>query len=893
MRTRGYVLFAMLFIVSLGALAVGHYLIEPAWKDFPLLAVEGSGGLFWQVQSTFLSVGFASLAIAAQLFAEAPLAIGASRGRVFSHVGAERFVAAGLVANIAIATEAVWMPSSVGIIAVVAPWFIATIFLLVRSTVKLMELFGRPSLLDTVVARTLTTEIAARVETAGKLYERANRDIERLFVSEEAPLAAELRGRVAFRVRAPDNSLVLKAVRPALVRRAISELAPRTTEGNSTTAEDPEPFIEPRIHCDLAPGDRLRTGQHAFRVEVAPALSETTRNRVTALLLESLVFEHEDTITAVEESLRDVSSLRDTIGTAVRTGAFATAERALRLLGTALRGVWLSAPEDRDILSASRSQIEELLRAGGDVEQDVTLSPRVASIFIDAAMKRAVEAGRVGNVGYVEECLRSFTRMWSDVLRYGGDSFEPVRSRIVTCMVTLAAYVYSGSDVNYGEKNVTRAIWAFVHIVKLAIDAKCIPDAVRAAEELGTLFEYREEGDAREQVRAGQLVLSAWCSYLAAATDDRDPSDSVLPAALAPRGTLIELLQARKVAGRGESPFSRWEWWELRDTSSVRAQSMEMSGYVDRELVKALVSAGGPLPDAADDETAADYQRFVSLLSEAGSDPSDAQARLKAALQAKIDEWELSEDRLLAVEAISEGRLQAVRDALRNALEVEPRIVNFVPRKQALPVPEEGTTCVDDSLPILGMNLLIPRMFLVDRVFKQTYADPSMFGSAIATGFTDGEDRRVADGLRALSPDPIQLTVAEIRDAIAMLDEHEAKHHVLFKPYGGVDDLQEWYDADMRKILDRITVIETAVLDQEAFLFDPRTTLLSRREPEEKAGLDTVEGTTISLGVFDDAKSEGEPQVRIETGEYFVVWAGEDPRVIRFGNGTESPLGSD
>jgi hypothetical protein len=53
--------------------------------------------------------------------------------------------------------------------------------------------------------------------------------------------------------------------------------------------------------------------------------------------------------------------------------------------------------------------------------------------------------------------------------------------------------------------------------------------------------------------------------------------------------------------------------------------------------------------------------------------------------------------------------------------------------------------------------------------------------------------------------------------------------------------------------------------------------------PEGKEGLSPVDGTSIALGVFEDVQGEDEPQVRIETGEYFVVWPGEDPRVLRFG----------
>ncbi|WP_207549387.1 hypothetical protein, partial [Mycobacteroides chelonae] len=63
------------------------------------------------MQTTFLSVGFAGFAIAAQLFAESPLAIGASRRQVLEYIGAGQFVGVGLAANAVIAIETIWLSS--------------------------------------------------------------------------------------------------------------------------------------------------------------------------------------------------------------------------------------------------------------------------------------------------------------------------------------------------------------------------------------------------------------------------------------------------------------------------------------------------------------------------------------------------------------------------------------------------------------------------------------------------------------------------------------------------------------------------------------------------------------------------------------------------------------
>ena len=133
--------------MSVALLAIARGTCDPQWLKLYLPTTPGGDGILWQVQTTFLSVGFAGLAIAAQLFVEAPLAIGASRRRVLEYIGAGWFVGVGLV----LAIETIWLSSGLGVLAVALVWFVPTVLLLVKSAVRLMDLFGNPSLLDEVV----------------------------------------------------------------------------------------------------------------------------------------------------------------------------------------------------------------------------------------------------------------------------------------------------------------------------------------------------------------------------------------------------------------------------------------------------------------------------------------------------------------------------------------------------------------------------------------------------------------------------------------------------------------------------------------------------------------------------------------------------------------------
>ena len=882
MKRRDVLFLVCTLIVSVVLLAVAHYEGDPDWLARHLPAAAGGDGILWQVQTTFLSVGFAGLAIAAQLFAEAPLAIGASRGRVLEYIQAGWFVGVGLVANAVIAVETIWLSSALGVLGVALLWFTPTVVVLMVSTTKLMQLFGHPSRLDEVVRLSLVDSLSSRLSEVSRKYADAKKQLEGLVVADWSvgfPKASS----VTLRVPVPKAGRVIKTIRPKVVRQAIDSLGLRATEDGLMNSDLTEVYEPPRLTIDVEPGDRIRLGETAFRVITSKELDEATTGRMVRLLQSSIEFEPSGSVTPDEETDREIANLKDAIGTNLRSGALSTAERAVELLGHVVRGVWMAEPASLDSSRrASFTRRDWLFRSIGEVEQDALLSARVAGIFVSAAMTRALEAPRTGSTEYVDECLRSFTRLWFDVLRHGGPEFDSVPSRITTCVQNLAAYSYSTTDER--EDLQARGTWAMVELVKLALDAKKPDDAKMAAQELNGLFEFDREGSGRSHVRGGQLVLSGWLDYLADQKDERDPADSDLRALVTPRGTWSEILAARNLAERGAAPFSRWDWWEMKTTASSRAQALQLSGYIDRAQLAALASSHGALPPADDQATASEYERFLRLLDEGGKELTAKETNLKQKFTEEIAKWDAAEDKRLALEPLSEERTEALRGALRETFSGRPRLA------AEIPILEEDPVTTETSPSILGMNFRVPRHYLVDKVFNQTYADPKDLGQIIGQGFAEGEEQKIVSELRSLRDDALQPTAFVIRQEIEGLGS-EAEHYVLVTPYGGLDDLEDWYSIELRDALERVTHIETGVLDAEALLFDRRKTLVSCRKPEDKEGLAPVDGTTIALGVFEDVQGGDEPQVRIETGEYFVVWPGEDPRVIRFG--TPSTDGSD
>ncbi|OHU75759.1 hypothetical protein BKG84_26955 [Mycobacteroides chelonae] len=290
----------------------------------------------------------------------------------------------------------------------------------------------------------------------------------------------------------------------------------------------------------------------------------------------------------------------------------------------------------------------------------------------------------------------------------------------------------------------------------------------------------------------------------------------------------------------------------------------------------ALAASYGSLPPASDQQTASEYQRLLRVLDERGVDLSLGESELKKNLKDEIVKWKVAEDERLATESVSDTRIDSLRTGLHEALDNGQRLADKVPCVDDIP------EHVDVSRPILGMNLRIPKHYLVEKIFNQTYADPAELGRTIARSFTDGEERKIVETLHSLEATSLEPSVRAIREQIDALGD-QAAHYVLLTPYRGLMDVDGWYSAEFSGALARVVHIETSALDGEAILFDRRTALISCRRPEEKDGLVPVGNTSIALGVFYDAPDADGPQVRIETGEYFVVWPGDAPRVFRFG----------
>lgn len=849
-------------LVSVLLIGAFHYNGDPAWVGRNLGRSAGADIALWQVQTTFLSVGFAGLTIAAQLFAETPLAIGTSRKRILSYIGAGWFVTMGLAANALMAVEAIWLPSATGVVIAFA-WFVATASLLLVSTSRLTRLFGHPSRLDEVVRSSLVETLSDRVEQVSRRYTDGGK-VGGLLASEPAS-GTSTGSSSTLTVPVPEAGRIVRAVRPKAVRQAIASLGVpavgRAAEDRGT-AED---YVSPRILLDVHAGYRTRLGDTAFRVVTPSRLDRLTTTRVVRLLQSSLEWEPRGAVTPFEETEHEIATLKDAIGTNLRAGAMETAERALELLGHIVRGAWMT---DLDREHTARRQSvargSGLVESIGEVEQDVLLSPQAAHVFVSAATVRALEAPETGSPEYVDVCFRSFTRLWSEILLHGGPEFQALPVRIIACVQNLIAYPGSPEDGAAGFRS--RGVWTMVELVKLALDAGR-PEPARVAAGNLRLLSDADPEDA--DVRAGLLVLSGWLGYLAGTDDPRAPADPGLEATLRSGGSPTEILAARDLLQRGAGS-NHWGAWEAGGTETAAAPGAELSGYIDRAQLTALTGSSGSLPEATDQRTASEYGRLLGLIPDAeGAAGGDL---LRDGLEAEIGRWEAGESDRRAREPLWTARVELVGAALREALDGRERLAELLPADPEEPPSAPG------SRPILGVDVLVPRGSFVEGASEEDDADPGVLGRMIADAVTEAEDRRVVTELRALQPEVLGPAAPGLRQAAAALRD-AARELVLLTPYGGLVELRRQYPADLRDELDRVRRIETGALDGEAILFDPRTTLLASRAPAEGEGRRAVAGTAIALGVFEDDGS----RTRVEAAESFRIRPGEGPFVFRFG----------
>lgn len=855
--------------------ALVHFAVSGPREFLPELApTADAGALLWQVHSTFLSVGFAGLAIATQIFTESPVAIGATRSDVLRHVRIPDFAKIGLASNLLIGAEALWLESDAGLLLVVLACLLPTAAAMVWSYWKMLSLLSSPTQLDARVQATLVETVEARLKSLEAVRAASATELESLRANGlvDGPTAP---GMERVPVFLPHSDRVVRRIRSRVVQQAVQSAAAITSTVQDSEAKAQD-IVRVEISANVELGTRQPSGRAAFWIFIQGTAPAGMVDGIKHILLDALDFEDLGAVTPDEEIAHELGLLRDTLSASLRSGQFNLAERALNMIEAIVRKAWQSPRQPGPIslrLSALRS--DWLYRTIAEAELDASLGRRETDLFIDHAMSRTLTSPALASYEHFTLSLASFARIGRLLLEERPPHWPEAWHRLLNGLQNLAEYSFHG-EADADDLR-TECVWTIVELAKAAIDAENGEAALEAAAFLASIFEHIH-GHLRREVGAGQLVLRAWTLLLASKGRADWAAWAALQQHLTLTGTYDSQVAARSHTERPSGGRGRWEWWELESDGPAKVTVMEMDSYIDKAVLKSMSASWGPLSPASDEQTASTYRRLLSLAEDTSMTTTPGLDGLIAALRKRIDEWKESQYVQLSQAPLAASRIAEMRESARAVLTGKNRLATLVPALTEIP------ELVQDDAPILGMNLRVPREYLVEEVFNSTYADPAQIGQSVGRGFIDGEDRKVCALLRSLNPSPEPLTpeaLSSVLDQAAHTPER-----VLVAPFGG-PNLDHWWTTEVQQALSQITLIESAALEDELLLFSPAD-FESLRQPEAKQGLTSIADTQVALGVFEDVTGMPRPHVRVESGEKFVVW----PRpgaAVRYLHGTNTP----
>lgn len=867
---------AILFLFAFGiALFICHASPVDALVNRHFRPTLNTDGALWQVQTTFLSVGFAGLAIATQLFVDSPLAFGASRTAVLKFIYAPIFACYGTGANILIALETIWIPSNGGAFLAFILGLLPTTMLLVASSVRLVGLFGNQILLDRLIRKSTQDSYVNRLRKDQKTFEASSEEITRIQSYFESATHNSSNQR-SIEIFSKQPNCVVSGYKIKNFEKAARILRIDTFNTTTKSANVESSYKDINLEFLLAPGNRTRSEKPIIQIRANQLTRPEAISRAIRILESSVIYKPESYVTLDETTDRDLTQLKDTISQSLRNGQYAVAKRALELLDQLLREIWqASAAKDARFPQGRIAGGSALRHITRDSELDVILGARTADLLLDNAMTRALTAPESGSKEYIDDSLRSFVRMWSDLLKTNDSQFDRALSRIVICLQNLALFAYSMAPEKLEAQ--PRASWALVELIKLALDGQSVPNAVAAADQLATLSESKRNINLSSQSLAGQLVLLSWIDFLEPSFSDEHVDLEPLKNSLAISASKKDLLNCYDLLQDRTTPFSRWEHWETSTSAFTGVHVLRFPEKVTTTLYALLCNAPGPLPKISRIDDAFLYRSFLDKCKNE-SDPRRGKLQeFINSLETELANWDRFQNQLLLDEPIQNSRVDELKDAFITHYKKNSILSNYLTKLST-----EHMNIIDSDRR-LGINIRVPKIYFVQKGFNNTFADAAQLGQTLATGFIDSEEDAIIDKLRELTTEFRNGTTAAISNELQKLG-NDRKNFIFIIPFGGVGHYEDWYAPALQKLLKDVKVVESSSLpDDEAILFARHTSLELLKLPDPTDGLKELSGTEISFGLFDEGTaSEDEPSVRIQLAEKFDLVPNQLPTIYRF-----------
>lgn len=823
-------------------------------------------GTIWQVQTMFLSFGYAALAIAIQVFSYGSVSIGVSRKQLLKTIKADRFAISGLVANGVLAIKTTLKTVPIDSLICLA-WLLLTISFLVNSTWKLLKLYSTPAAVDFLARETLKRTIVTR---GNKQFERLKKPIHKL-------RKLNVHTEVTYVWEHRQNSIL---VPPSLPGRVIdsyqySAIAELRSDLDDLNERDPKDELEekhqrnPIVIVHALPGMRTHLNRPLITIKIDYETSDEEQVSIIKDWQRTVSYAPPEVVTVDEEIELEAANLYDAISIGLRSGAFSKAQQAIKIL-------WAIAFDISNTYSSTDTEkqpeqdylLKRIFRLIAHAEQNCILSPQAANFFIEHTVSNLSLSRTLKQRNYAEACIHSIIRIWSDITAQpNSKDFETSLHYALTSLRSLT-FSRKGDDKELS----LRTIWALAEMVKRSLDAKDAQAAIISATALDNFFSERTSNEEiLDNVTAAKLVLSSWNKYLALKEESCHIENSAFTNAIQPSRSLDRLLRAMMLLEGGETALTTWRFWELKPQNSNVAQPLVFTRYIDETLLECVLKSYGRFLNIENNRIANLYSRMRVLLD---SDPFNVHTNSdtrRQHLDERLKEWSIRETKRLAATNLSNERIEKLREELASTLLEEQRISDILPRSSKTPPFDNGNPV------IIGTDLLLPRQDLVDGVFNGHSSSISGFGSELAASFCEKENINIITELRSLEGTHHDYSVGSISFQIEELGD-EAQYYVLLTSH----HLWQFEMPGNQKKLKDISHFQLPSMEEDVILFDSRNTLSLYRAPEKKDGLTPIGTSDIALGVFEDVPSDSEPRIRIEAGEYFVLEAGNDPSIHFF-----------
>jgi hypothetical protein len=715
------------------------------WKFLPFWSpTDGALGIIWQVHASFISIGFAGLAIAFQLLVDPPLAAGPARRAVINRIRFTQVVLFSIGADVIAGLAATWLESDLNV---------AVVFLLILlpSTAAIGYLYANTARIFSnprqIEQWTFDDLIASAKKIAVELADIRARNMELYdkldglpgFLTSPKDFSGEFSCDVF-----PKEAGVVKSVDWSLLNE-VSRLAEGSNnqfEGTPLSGISPTPEGA-RIRVDFIArmGVELSPSAPIAHIMSLTSLDKWTLKAFREVIDGCLTVRPQKDSYGGQHLQREMEDLQDNLILAIRDGKYSTAKRGYEYY----RGIASATRQQIQNETASDEQITNygewqwLDRQAWEVnDAAVTAGPRFSIMAIGAALMRCSDSAGDGDLSAFRSSLASYEQIWHASLEKDGG--EGVVGNLLISLQNLTEYVVPSKQSSPGSLvNATLDTW--IHLCKGALDADKAQIFRQTIDFHRSLFRFSDTPETLNEVRLGQLILFGW--YLFSRQSKGTPKSIDLDVLLNSQYS-GSIWGALGLSIERESN-GRWSWWEHDWSQPAEMKFHQLSTYVDKAALILLSRYGFGENIAATSDSYSVAFRLLQQIEDLAENwntsygDKDRLNEVRMTLEGLVKSWNENQSELLWSQPITQERIDRFIVAFDEELgKVES--VSYLFQSNSGHIIPEGKTS------ILGGRFLVNKEYFVESG-PHVYANPDMLAQQFARSMASGEDKMVVDHL--------------------------------------------------------------------------------------------------------------------------------------------------